>query len=112
MTDSSWLIEAAKQVPALTILVVVVIAFLKYMAEDRKAADAIRTEEAKAIAKISDTARDFQKELTAENQTIMVKLGAIIEKNTLQMGRSVYAFEQLIASQRIKDFPTRQGEQS
>lgn len=109
--DTFWL-EAAKQVPALTVLVIVVIIFLKYMADRDKANADIRVRETEALAKISESTKEFQKQLTTENLTIMNRLGAIIDKNTLQMGRNVYAFEQLIAQQKIKDLPARPSEAS
>jgi hypothetical protein len=93
MDLSQFLLEVAKQVPALVVLMLIVDRFLKALNGVAARFEQVEDKRSESLETLGDSCHAFQRDVQAKNEAVMGKVVTALDRNTESLGKNTYALD-------------------
>lgn len=93
MSEAAFLSEAARQIPAVAVLVFVVIKFLSHIRESDRARERLESARIKALENLGSACYSFQESLAERHETLVSRVTTALDRNTDALGRATQAVD-------------------
>jgi len=88
VSEAAFLSEAARQIPAVAVLVFVVIKFLSHIRESDRARERMESARIKAMENLGSACHSFQESLAERHETLVSRVTTALDRNTDARGRT------------------------